>query len=69
MSYTLEPVDADGLVRLVNEHGEEVARGRARPSSRPGFVTICFEWPPGTDQRVPVIRIPINFLIALKEVE
>lgn len=66
MAYTVEVIDANGRFRLLNDDGTVAAEGHAVPSSQPGMVMLQIAWPPGANQRVAAIRVPISWLEQLQ---
>lgn len=66
MSVTIHP-DHEGCFVGVDESGQPVVGGMIKASRQPGYVTLLFEWPPGSPPPA-VIRVPIDWIAALQRV-
>lgn len=64
---TVRLLNRTGEFALVNDAEETVATGRVLPSrTRPGYLTLRFDWPPAAASFRAPLRVPLDWLAALE---
>ncbi len=67
MAATLRLLSRTGEFALVNDAGATVATGRVLPSrTRPGYLTLRFDWPPAAASFRAPLRVPLDWIAALE---